>query len=112
MEEIPAVERCDIFWVSHTDEYTVLQKTINSDDPNEPYETGYRDTYMPFPDNVNNSEFYKEMHQKLFAGGPKLKFIPSDKFVGSLFGYLFYMGPKGLGYYIDHLIMNHVFYKS
>lgn len=31
-----------------------------------------------------------------------IKFIPSDKYIGSKLGYLFYMGDNGLGYYLDH----------
>lgn len=30
-----------------------------------------------------------------------VKFIPSDKFLGSKFGYIFTKGQKGLGYYHD-----------
>jgi hypothetical protein len=99
-----------IYWASNTGEYSSPQ--INSDDPNEPFEKGYRDTYQPFPDSHPEEQKYKELHLKLFADGPKLKFVASDKFVGPLFGYVFYMGPKGLGYYIDPLIMRHVFYKN
>ena len=46
----------------------------------------------------------------MFSDGPKLKFVASDKFVASLYGYVFQMGPKGLGYYIDPIIMKYVFY--
>ena len=101
-----------IYWVSGTPEYTQLTPPkINSDDPNEPFETGYREQYQPFPDHIIDEEKYKELHAKFFADGPKLKFVASDKFVGSLPGYLFYMGPKGLGYYIDSYIMRHVYYR-
>jgi hypothetical protein len=101
-----------IYWASNTQEYTELVKPkINSDDPNEPFETGHRDLYQPFPERIIDEEKYKEMHTKMFADGPKLKFVASDKFVRSLPGYLFYMGPKGLGYYIDHYIMRHVYHR-
>jgi hypothetical protein len=100
-----------IYWTSNTDNYTKLK--INSEDPNEPFESGYREPhqYQPFPDHIIDEDKFKEMHANFFADGPKLKFVASDKFVGSLPGYLFYMGPKGLGYYIDHYIMRHVYYR-
>lgn len=101
-----------IYWASYTNEYTETKPKINPEDPNEPYETGYRDTYLPFSGVIADEDKYKEMHAKFFAGGPKLKFVSSDKYVGSLPGYLFYMGPKGLGYYIDSYIMRHVYYRS
>lgn len=99
-----------IIWTSGTNDHTVI---INSADPNELYETGYREPhqYLPFPEYIIDEEKYKKLHAQFFATGPKLKFVASDKFVGSLPGYLFYMGPKGLGYYIDSFIMRHVYYK-
>lgn len=100
-----------IYWTSRTDECTPLQREINSDDPNERFETGFRTNQLPFPEPPPDSEKFRSMHSKLFADGPKLKFVASDKFVGSLFGYVFYQGEKGLGYYIDPGIMRHVFYK-
>jgi hypothetical protein len=119
-----------IYWLSRTHECTlqepiqepiqepmqelqILQsRQINSDDPNELFETGFRNNTNPFPETIPDEEKYKLLHQKLFTNGPKLKFVASDKFVGSLFGYVFYMGNKGLGYYLDPLIMRHVFFKS
>lgn len=98
-------------WVCHTNEYTDLTPKINPEDPNEPFETGYRDVHLPFPDSIIDEYRYKQMHAQFFANGPRLKFMPNDKFVGSMPGYLFYMGPKGLGYYIDHYIMRHVYYR-
>ncbi len=100
-----------IYWASKTEGYSSVERVINSDDPNELFETGYRKTYRPFPDQHPDDLKFKEIHQKFFADGPKLKFVPTDKSAGSLYGYLFYMGDKGLGYYIDHLIMRHVYYK-
>jgi hypothetical protein len=100
-----------IYWASATEGYSIPEHTIDSDDPNELYETGYRKIYKPFPDQHPDDQKFKEMHKKFFADGPKLKFIPSEKPTGSLYGYLYYMGDKGVGYYIDHLIMRHVYYK-
>ncbi len=103
-----------IYWANPALEYASmpsLNHIIDSDNPNELFETGYREIYKPFPNEHRDDLKYKEMHQKLFADGPKLKFVASDKFVGSMYGYLYYMGDKGLGYYIDHLIMRHVYYR-
>ncbi len=100
-----------IYWASNTENYSISERVINSDDPNELFETGYRNSYLPFPDENPDDEKFKEIHRNIFADGPKLKFVPSDKFIGSIYGYLFYMGDKGLGYYIDHLIMRHVYYR-
>ncbi len=98
-----------IYWVSGTNEYSTL--AIDSNDPDEPYESGYRNTYRPFPDEHPNDQEYKEIYKKMFSDGPKLKFIQSDTFTGSLYGYIFQMGKKGLGYYIDPLVMRHVYYS-
>jgi len=100
-----------IYWASKTEEYSVPEQIIDSDDPNEPRETGYRRMYKPFPDEHPEDHKFKEIHQIFFSTGPKLKFIPSDIFIGSQYGYLYYMGDKGLGYYIDPLIMRHVYYR-
>jgi hypothetical protein len=100
-----------IYWVSKTNECIVLRPEIDSDDPNEPFEAGYRKTYVPFPNSHPDDQKFFGVHQKMFSDGPKLKFIASDKFTGSLYGYIYQMGPKGVGYYIDPLVMRHVFYK-
>jgi len=102
-----------VYWASSTNDHTVIKPKINSNDPNEPFETGYREPhqYLPFSEHIIDENKYKEMHIKFFTDGPKLKFVASDKYVGSLPGYLYYMGPKGLGYYIDSYIMRHVYYK-
>lgn len=102
-----------IFWNNHTNEYSppLPSVIINSEDPNEPYETGHRNNHLPFPEIVIDEEKYKEMCKQFFSDGPKLKFIPSEKFINSIFGYIFQMGPKGLGYYIDPFIMRHVIYR-
>jgi len=104
-------------WPSCTSEYSQIlnsQILINSDDPNEQFETGYRnggrnrgasDPTLSYP----TLSYYKDNFTTLFADGPKLKFIASNSFTGSIFGYVFYKGDKGLGYYIDPLIMKHVY---
>lgn len=37
-----------------------------------------------------------------------VKFIPSDKFNGSISGYIFQMGQQGLGYYLDNYLDNYL----
>lgn len=66
---------------------------INPNDANELLEVG-----SSFEDNYVNRRF--------FENGPKYKFISSSAFIGSKYGYIFQMGPKGLGYYIDTVITN------
>lgn len=100
-----------IHWTPSTENFTVFTPIINPDDPNEPYETGYRNIYSPFPNYIIDEHKYLELHKILFADGPRLKFVKSDKFVGSLPGYVFYMGFKGLGYYIDPYVIRHVYFK-
>ena len=39
-----------IYWASATEGYSIPEHTIDSDDPNELYETGYRKIYKPFPE--------------------------------------------------------------
>jgi len=103
-----------IYWTPGTDECTYLEPLsvpVPVSVPNEEFETGFRANQIPFPEPPPDDEKFRAMHSKLFADGPKLKFVASDKFVGPLFGYVFKMGEKGLGYYIDSYIMRYVFYK-
>ena len=100
-----------IYWASGTEAYSRFSEPINSDDPNELFETGTRQINQLFPDYISDDEKFKQIHQKMFADGPKLKFVRSDSYIGPLFGYIFQIGSKGLGYYIDPLVMRHVYYK-
>ena len=50
--------------------------------------------YMQKSENNNNID--EDKHQS-----NKLNFYASDKFDGKMDGYVFKMGDKGLGYYID-----------
>lgn len=97
----------NILWLSKTNEWTSTQ--INSADPNEPLENGKRHS-EPFPNKLPDDDRYLAIYQKFFSDGPKLKFIASNQFTGSKYGYVFMTGPKGQGYYIDPLIMRHVYY--
>jgi len=92
----------DIIWLYDNDNCTMSDL----------YESGFRSSRIPFPDTIIDEDKYKLMHLKLFADGPKLKYFRAKEFVGSLFGYVFYNGPQGLGYHIDPLIMRHVYYTN
>ena len=48
-----------IFWSGFTNDCT---KLINPDDPNEPFETGFRSTYLPLLDQLPDDEKYRQMH--------------------------------------------------
>ena len=108
-----------IVWTSYTNDHsgswpnnsisTIGSASVVVVDPR--YESGFRPTYQPFPNRFSCDQKYKEIHQRLFADGPKLKFVPSEKFAGPLFGYVFYSGQEGLGYYIDPMVMRYVYYS-
>jgi hypothetical protein len=67
-----------IYWASNTVHYSMLQNEINS-----------------------NPDLGSSNQKNISDSSKSDKFIASAKFVGSLSGYIFQMGPNGLGYYID-----------
>jgi hypothetical protein len=94
-----------IVWAIPTEFASIL---ISSNDPR--YETGFRQNLLPYPDSHPQDEMFREMKNALFKDGPKLKFIPSHIYSGSISGYVFYLGEFGLGYYIDPIIMRQIIY--
>ncbi len=95
-----------IYWMSTTEEYT---KVIDSENPDEIWETGIRGNYKSFIDYNPDDPKFKLIYQKMKF--PKLKFVSSDKFLGFLEGYVFQIGEKGLGYYMDPLLIRQIIYR-
>jgi len=91
----------DIIWAQPTELSTNL--TL--------WETGWREHPLPRPDSLEQDIEFKQIKNSFFQDGPKLKFISSPTFISSMPGYVFYLGPSGLGYYIDPLIIREVMYQ-
>ena len=76
------------------------------------WETGWRANPLPRTEEHPQDAEFKQIRDDFFREGPKLKFVRSDTFVGSLPGYEIYLrGELGLGYYIDPLIMRQVIHQ-
>lgn len=50
-----------------------------------------------------DDHFEQMLAPSTVAGHNPPKFMPTDKFEGSKFGYVFKKSAKGLGYYHDHI---------
>lgn len=100
----------DIKWINRNGS-PLPPKVMNSEDPNEPMENGIRTNCVPYTYYLPDDEKYFMIRKRMFSNGPKPKFIQRDRFTGSLEGYIFQMGPKGLGYYIDPYVIRHIIHK-
>jgi hypothetical protein len=98
-----------ISWISNTDYYSLVESSQLVKN-NDEYESGKRDFIVPYPDYHPDDARYKMISKQFFASGPKIKFIKTDKYIGYYPGYIFQRGDKGVGYYIDPLIIRQIIY--